>query len=528
MKLIHILIYLIPSIISLFSLLKVKINGTDHHYHALIINAIKRNKHHFVLSNPYIIGENRMSYPQLLHWLLSFFDFNKMTKYSLWINLFCTFLSSMLLLIFVSTMIDYSSNILFLENKDKILILSGLAYISFPFNYDMVNAKNSGISARGLGLFLGQLYLYLISFYLITENITFLCLSVVVCSLILLSSAFAIQFLLFSTFLLSLFSLDLLILTPLTLSLVIIWFSSKKFFEMFFIGQFTHKKLYSKYFADLSILKHRYSIWRDFFYDFWVIIFNKKISLTDKLKYITSNSIVSVLISMPFVLLAITYVILNNDSIPFYLYIPGFVCFIIFVITTFRSTRFLGEPERYLEFAFGFYSIIVAITFFDYKWFYIVLLIYSVLFVITRLIFYISYSKTNTNVLSRNNVEGSKKIIEKEIKKYDSKQHVLSNSMQYSKILFNTKWKVFWHPIFQDKIGEYDFIDLYSDSITHIEESVLKSVINDFKINYFLCDFTAVKNKDEFFEQLENNNIKLKTLCEYNKDLILYKVCQKN
>jgi hypothetical protein len=149
-------IYLIPSIVAVISLLLVNIKGTDHYYHELIIGAIKKNKSKFILSNPNIIGDNVMAYPQFLHWILSFFNINKITKYALWINLLSTIMSSIFLFLFINSIIDFSEDSFWISNKSQIILLTGLAYISFPFNYDMVNAKNSGISARGLGLFLGH------------------------------------------------------------------------------------------------------------------------------------------------------------------------------------------------------------------------------------------------------------------------------------------------------------------------------------------------------------------------------------
>ena len=524
----YVFVYLIPSIVAIISLLLVNIKGTDHYYHELIIGAIKKNKNKFVLSNPNIIGENRMAYPQFLHWILSFFDIKKITKYALWVNLLSTILSSIFLYLFINKIIEYSGNEFWIANKSKIVFSTGLAYISFPFNYDMVNAKNTGISARGIGLFLGQLYLYLISLYFITQNHFLLIVLVPICIIILISSAFAMQFLLFGTTIITLLSLKAVIIVPLLIAFIIIYSISKSYFKMFFVGQFTHKKLYSKYLAERYILKSRYSIWRDLIYDFWALLFDKNISIIDKLKYITSNSIVVVISSMPFILFSLLFLLYKNE-IPYYLAYPAISCFIIFLIITFRKSRFLGEPERYLEFGFGFFSLIAAIAFFDYKVFYYALLTYSICFVIFRLVFYINYTRKNKNVIGRNNAQEAKNklisIIENEKL---SNVKVLSNSTQYSKILLSTKWKTFWHPLFQEKVGSFHFIDLFEESYDYITPSKIKDVIKELNINFFLCDFNKINSKNEFLDGLTIDNIKLSKINTFGEELILYKICLKS
>lgn len=519
-------IYLIPSIVAVISLLLVNIKGTDHYYHELIIGAIKKNKSKFILSNPNIIGDNVMAYPQFLHWILSFFNINKITKYALWINLLSTIMSSIFLFLFINSIIDFSEDSFWISNKSQIILLTGLAYISFPFNYDMVNAKNSGISARGIGLFLGQLYLYLISCFIITNNYLLLIPIVPITIIILVSSAFAIQFVLFSTPLIAIFCLQPVLIAPLLFSVIIIYFFSPAYFKMFFLGQFTHKKLYSKYLAERYILKARYSIWRDLIYDFWKILLNKKVSIIDKLKYISTNSIVVVISSMPFILLAICYIIYSNNITYFIIY-PAIATFVIFILTTFRKTRFLGEPERYLEFAFGYYSFIAALVFFEYRIIYYALLAYSILFVISRLAFYVNYARKNKNVIGRNHAEEAKFYLIDLIN--DEKLldvNVLSNSTQYSKVLLNTNWKTFWHPLFQEKVGSFHFIDLFKESYDFIDSEKIPNIINEFNVNYFLCDTLKINNDvNDFYELLIKNNITLEKLKTYDNDLILYKIC---
>ncbi len=521
----YLVIYLIPSIISIISLRLVKIQGTDQFYHELIIRAIKNNRNRFIKENPYIIGDNNMAYPQLLHWVLSFFPLKNIARNAIIINLFSTMISAISLFLFVNFILAFPQ-FDFLENQKKVVLLTGLAYASFPFSYDMINAKNMGISARGIGLFLGQAYLYLISLYLITENLYFLALLIPISILIFFSSAFSMQFILFATPIISALSLNIYIFIPLLLAFFICYGLKPHFFK----GQFTHKKLYKLHLAERYILQTRFSIWRDLVYDFWILVFDKKVSMVEKIKYISSNSIVVVVSSMPFAILTLVYFI-HNPTFPF-LFIPILSCFMVFLLTCFRNTRFLGEPERYLEFCLGYLSIVAALGCMVFPSLYWLLFGYSVLFIALRLFFYVYYSKTNRNVIRRDEVKEIKENLERIIdEKPNNSNNILSNSTQYAKILLNPKWKTFWHPLFQQNVGKYHFVDLFPESYDFISENVIPDLIADFSINYFLCDYTRVESsRKHFIEGLEKKGIVLDNVMTNTDDnnLILYKVCQKS
>jgi hypothetical protein len=516
-----IIIFLLPSLLSLLSLFLVKIKGTDHFYHEAIITAIKSNDKKFIKENPFIIGPNIMAYPQLLHWFLSFFNNKHISKYAFYINIFSTIGSSISLLWFLQALFRGGYLI---KADDSIYFLTGLAYAVFPSNYDMVNAKNTGISARGIGLFMGQLYLYFICYYALNHSIAILLFAIPVCIVILLSSTFAIQFILFFTPIIAVVTKDFFLLVPLAAALLIFFITSPSFFVNFFKGQYNHKYLYSKYLAQRYILASRFSIWRDLFYDFWVKLANKNLTTVEKLKYITSNSIFTVLISMPLVVFGL-FCIITIPDIPLFLTYFSLVCVSTFIITSFRPTRFLGEPERYLEFGIGFFCIIATIGSYHYHLTFQLIIYYSIFFVWLRLMFYIYYIRKNKNVHKRNLALEAKLTIE-EID-FKKPKNILSNSTQISKILLSSKWQVFWHPLYQPNVGSYHFIDLFSESYDYIAEQKLINIIKEFEINFFLCDCSFLRSKDVFLNNLKTK-ISIKEINRYGDDLILFETCPKN
>ena len=125
--------------------------------------------------------------------------------------------------------------------------------------------------------------------------------------------------------------------------------------------------------------------------NFWVKLLSvsNKSSFFQTLKYIATNPIIVLISSMP-ILVYIIYLWYNNNKLLFSknlfwsISIPVFCCFIAFLATSFRKTRFLGEPERYLEFGIGIASIMVGIYYNDNSFVINTILIVSLAFIALR------------------------------------------------------------------------------------------------------------------------------------------------
>ncbi len=349
--------------------------GSDHYFHISMIRAIKQNRHNFVLRHPQLCGQKYNSYPILLHWLLSFLPsrFLKRGRYSA-ASVFIIILQVTFYLSFVLTAYPLLSICL---DKQSYLLLAGLVYATFPFSYALWNAKNTGISARGFGLVLGQCYLYSIWYYSITQNLYILLVSSIIAFLTLIGSQFAAQMVILTAPVLTLLSGDLLYLVIPPAALGIYFLTMPQYCINYCRGQFWHKYIFCLYLAPAFLWEHRYSIWRDFVYDIWA-----QRGLRQRIRYALNNPMISLFVGIPMIVLLTIVICCNPTSRSTLLNSPAtnsmlvivLATVVVFLLTSFRRTRFLGEPERYVEFAIPFISVLAILLYDPYAiWLYSIL-----------------------------------------------------------------------------------------------------------------------------------------------------------
>jgi hypothetical protein len=108
-------------------------------------------------------------------------------------------------------------------------------------------------------------------------------------------------------------------------------------------------RAYRRELAPIYILAARHSIWRDLVWDLW---FKRSGRFTNAVRYAYGNSALIVLLLNPFAVLA-CWAVLTRRLPP-----HGFIAYagtvtlagtLTMLLTSFRATRFLGEPERYVE-----------------------------------------------------------------------------------------------------------------------------------------------------------------------------------
>jgi len=334
---------------------KETILGSDHPIHVSIINRIKANKHRFLTDYVLAINEKHVCYPQLFHWILSLFPERLNTKNFVIINISVKVLEIIafnLFLIFLFKTIHFDS-ICFLYSNIIINV--------FPFSYAIWNAKNTGLSARGIGLVVGQIYTYLIVVYVITSSQWLLVALLVVVFTSMLISQMAMQYILLSSFFMILFlKIPEILLLPI-ISFLFFFMMMPNLAKNYAIGQFNHKRNYALFDAEPSVLKYRPSIYRDFIYDFWIKL---NANFKTGIVYIYKNPLVEIIYGIPFLWLVIyinaKYKFEGELQVLFYTTVSA-LC--VFFFTSFRWTRFLGEPQRYLEFVFPLITILYVLNF---------------------------------------------------------------------------------------------------------------------------------------------------------------------
>lgn len=332
-------------------------HGSDHAFHLSTIQRIKNNRHRFIKNYLLSINEKYPFYPQLYHWLLSFLPETVYQKKFNYINLAVKVIEIIVFNIFLY----YIYNTIGFERIN--FLYANIVFNAFPFSYSAWNAKNTGLSARGIGLVAGQSYLYLIVAYLLTGSLWILLSIFFIVFVIMLLSQITMQFVILSLpLVIVVFSVPELFPIPFV-AYGLFYLIIPKVAKNYIIGQFNHKRNYALFMANIFILKNRPSIYRDFILDFWVKLRN---DWRHGLIYIYTNPLVELVYGFVF----LWFVVYANYSQGFaeefkVIYKLVMISLALFFLTSFRWTRFLGEPQRYVEFGIPAMSFLFAIS---YSW----------------------------------------------------------------------------------------------------------------------------------------------------------------
>ena len=481
----------IVSLIPLFTL-KDRLHGSDHYYHVLLIDLIRKNSHRFIKRVDNFLVDTPMVYPQLVHWMLSWFPKEKINFIS---QLFPSVLnvSSYLAFLFFSIKIYPFTQQVHSIPFEKFLFLVTIIYVSIPYTYNLVNAKNTGISARGLGLVLGQIYLYCLVLFFLEHSVLYLFIGSLVVFLILISSQFGTQFILLASPLLSLYYRHLAPLGMVILSVIIFLIIFPVIGIQYFKGQWGHKRNYFKYFAHFFILKIRYSIWRDWIYDFWKLLLRRDMPITRKLAYISNNSLFIAIFEIPILIILVVSFVLPRGGeklldIPFFSTLAGItiIPLTLFILTTFRISRFLGEPERYIEFSFGLLSIIFVLVFAGSLMTKIVL-IYSFLFIGLKLIIYSSHKRSLTSSESMDHLR--KKI--SELVEAGDDVRLLANDTEVARFLINSDIKAYCPSWISEREGRFHINEIMTENFPLLRKEILIELVRDYNINLIVIDHTV-------------------------------------
>lgn len=329
--------------------------GSDHAVHVDIILRIILNKYKFLTNYIFSIKEKYIFYPQLFHWFLSFLPEKIYKEKHIYINLTIKaieLISFNLFLFYLQALIGF---------EDIKLLYANIVFNIFPFSYAVWNAKNTGISARHIGLIAGQVYTYFIFIYYFSYNVYYLLPLFILVFIILLLSQMSMQYVLLSLpFYAIIFEIPEIVILPF-LAYGLFYLIMPKVALNYIKGQYNHKRNYALFLADIFILKDRPSVYRDFVYDFWVKF---KSGLKNGIVYMGMNPLVEIIYGLPFLWFVLYYSYGNEfGEVESILLKITLTCLGLFFLISFRKTRFLGEPQRYLEFVIPFISVLFVFYF---------------------------------------------------------------------------------------------------------------------------------------------------------------------
>ncbi|MBN4072158.1 hypothetical protein JYT14_00350 [Flavobacteriales bacterium AH-315-E23] len=478
---------------------------SDNKIQLSIVDQIRSNNHRFILKHGSFLFCEKMIYPQFLFWLLSFLSMKNYKRAARYLFVLFHFLSAVAFIAFVLKLYPMMSPIIDLS-LSEVLLYTGAVYILTPFSYNINNAKNTGISTRGLGLFLGQVVLYSTVLYIYSNDMSYLILSSLCMWLILIGSAFSLQMLLLVIPAWAIIEGDWIVAAPLLGALVFFFMTTPRYALNYVTGQFSFKIFYFKYLAKNILLTKRYSVWRDFIWDFWKIAFNKfrhNGRITKGLMYIYDNPAVTVIIGVPFCILIITleWSIASYNGIKivehwrWLVSLPILLCFGAFILTSFRLTRFLGEPERYVEFATG----LIAVA--SLSWFRMAPELVTYVLVFCAILTIVQLIGIRLRLKEKSQPGFFDDILQLEDyfeKNEPGTVRILSNNNQISKLMISEKRQVFFGWPYSAKIGSFHFTEIYK-SDQYLKADKIVVVAKEFQIDYFVLDKEDLSPNDPMF-----------------------------
>ena len=441
--------------------------GSDHHVHLLLIHGIQKNNKQLLTHLPNHLCKPLLGYPLFLHKLLSLIGDKKINAVSSLINPLSIFIQLLFQYYYLSKQPNLSDNLF------TIIILFT---IFTPQYLNASNARNSGISARPFGTMLLSGLLFSFILYLQLHYTGYLLACIFFAFMIWGSSKFAQQTMLGIALLYSIFYQNIILLLVSLSGLALLQLLFPPYCLSYIKGFSIYLHNYYKYLQDKFINKIRYSIWQDFLHELWI---------RDKTYRMHNPAVIILWTNILCVFSPWAYI---NSACKEIWMQPCFrisLCgLLLFLLTSFRKTRFLGEPERYVEAIIPF-GIITSIT---YLWHYPLILL-------AIGIFYLYQQKISIQNLfftgNQNTVSFEKQLnqIHHCIREHAKGKNVrfFSNNNEMMRYLLNSDWDyfLFWNT-------DYRLSGLLTTALIkhfpYYNPNAITQIIQTNRINYYLKD----------------------------------------
>ncbi len=313
--------------------------GSDHHLHIFLIEGIRANRRRLLTRIPRIINNASCgAYPLYLHWLLSFLPNRRLNWAAAALNPAANVAQVAMAYWFAHRYLP-----------TPLPGLIGVFVALTPQFFHALSARVYGISARPVGVILFLAWLFCCARASTPGgHVLAAACALGLAYLIWGFNTFAQQAaLLFGVIFLAAFGQWLPLLSALG-GMVLLALSAPRYATGYLKSTFLFCKTYALELAGVYILRKRFSVWRDLVYDLWV---TRNRGWQKHLVYAYGNPVVIVLFMNPFVLIAV-YALLRGATNGWVVTLAeraAFAALVVFVATSFRITRFLGEPERYVE-----------------------------------------------------------------------------------------------------------------------------------------------------------------------------------
>ena len=492
------------------SQLSQSLRSADHFMHLTVIGLIRRNGHRFIRERPNYLYNQEMIYPQLMHWLLAFLPVERVDQYANSLMLGLNVLASGIFVWFVVSL-EGRLPIAPSTSPAQTILIAGLVFALTPYSYHLANAKSRGISARGFGLLFGQAYLYCLVLYHLTGSAVYLVAASFCAMCIWMSSQFALQALLFSALPLALLYRDVWPLIIPLLGFAGFLLLAPRIALRYVVGQVKHKILFARELAPGSLLKSRYSVWRDLVWDFWKRLGealagdHRRGRILRWLFYAWSNPLVILVAGFPFTVLLLVGMVrelLSGDRYPFLadrglfaLCAPVLAMFCVFLLTTFRATRFVGQPERYLEFAIGPTAATVPFLWSEQRPLVIALLAGCGTLIVVQMVVFLASVRKRVDVFGYYDrlAEINEQLAALEAER-DDETRLLSNDVMVMRTLMTPDRKIFFGSRYDPWVGGFHMKDVFPVRNGIFADEFIPRIICKFSINTLVLNLDLVKD----------------------------------
>lgn len=315
--------------------------GSDHPAHVFLRNAIRRNGHRLFTRIPGLLNVcHCAAIPLYIHWLLSLLPARAVYWSERLLNPVVNALHVAVFAVIAAPVAGAAGW------SPWTLAAAVFVFALTPQLLHALSARNFGLSARGTGLLLLSLFFY--TAYGISESSQPGALWLVLALLGWLVwgfSTFAQQAMVILSVLLFVLTGRYVPLIGVVLGLVVFIAMHRAYSVSYLVHTLKFLRAYAKELAPVYILNRRPSIWRDLVRDLWL---RWREGPMRAALYAYENSVLIVLLLNPLVLVGAVATWGRGGIIGFAgaLALCGITAA---VITSFRPTRFLGEPERYVE-----------------------------------------------------------------------------------------------------------------------------------------------------------------------------------
>lgn len=324
-------------------------HGTDHAVHIFLINRIRENRFRLFVRIPRLLNETYIgALPLYLHWIFAHFPLKIMRAAEKLLNPVMNG---------VHTLLVGALGLQIGREIGEGPVVSAFAAVLFaltPQFYHALSARNFGLSARSIGLVL--LTLAFFSAWRVegeTGNFLAWAALAISCYLVIAFSTFGAQVLVIVSTLLALLTGHVFPLAGVAAGLLIFLVVHPRYAAGYFLHTARFISAYARELAPVYVLARRESIWRDLVWDIW-----RKLRENPKaaFRYAYENSVLIVLFLNPLVVVAAILALPGAPGLDavegglFDFALDVALCGLLaMLLTSFRWTRFLGEPERYAE-----------------------------------------------------------------------------------------------------------------------------------------------------------------------------------